>query len=60
MNRPHLVLVLAAIAFGATGCVTHETRPLPRVKAIQAAQEIPAEQLLDVGVRLFDENVPED
>jgi hypothetical protein len=30
------------------------------VKAIQASQEIPAEQLLDVGVRLFDENVPED
>lgn len=38
----------------------HETRPLPRVKAIQASQEIPPEQLLDVGVRLFDENVPED
>ena len=41
------------------GCVTHETRPQPRVKAIQAAQRDSAEQLLDVGVRLFDENVPE-
>jgi hypothetical protein len=30
------------------------------VKAIQAAQEVPAEQLLDVGVRLFNENVPSD
>ena len=46
--------------FGCSGCVTHETRPQPRVKAIQASTEIPAEQLLDVGVRLFDENVPKD
>ena len=60
MNRASAVLVLAALAVGLAGCVTHETRPLPRVKAIQAAQEIPAEQLLDDGVRLFDENVPED
>jgi hypothetical protein len=33
---------------------------LPRVKAIQAAQDIPENQLLDVGVSLFDENVPKD
>ena len=44
----------------ATGCVMHETRPLPQIKAIQASTEIPAEQLLDVGVRLFDANVPKD
>ena len=44
----------------ATGCVMHETRPLPQIKAVQAASEIPAEQLLDVGVRLFDANVPKD
>ena len=60
MKRSSAVVLLAAASFLATGCVTHETRPLPRVKAIQAAQEIPAEQLLDVGVRLFAENVPED
>lgn len=60
MNRPIAILLLTAASLGAAGCVTHETRPLPRVKAIQAAQEIPAEQLLDVGVRLFDENVPKD
>lgn len=40
--------------------MTHETRPLPRINAIQAASEIPPEELLDVGVRLFDENVPAD
>jgi len=40
--------------------MTHETRPLPRVNAIQAASEIPQDQLLDVAVHLFDENVPQD
>jgi hypothetical protein len=40
--------------------MTHETRPLPRINAIQASAEIPQEQLLDVGVRLLDENVPQD
>jgi hypothetical protein len=60
MNRPIAIVLLTAASLGFAGCVTHETRPLPRVKAIQAAQEIPAEQLLDVGVRLFDENVPKD
>jgi hypothetical protein len=30
------------------------------VKLVQAASEIPESQLLDVGVRLFDENLPED
>lgn len=52
--------VLLAAVFGAAGCVTHETRPQRPIKAIAASQEIPAEQLLDVGVRLFDDNVPED
>ncbi|MGH8176664.1 MAG: hypothetical protein ACREV5_10425 [Steroidobacter sp.] len=60
MNRSIAILLLTAASLGVSGCVTHETRPLARVKAIQAAQEIPADQLLDVGVRLFDENVPED
>jgi hypothetical protein len=53
-----LLLIPAAVLVG--GCMTHETRPLPRVKAIQAAQDIPQNQLLDVGVHLFDENVPKD
>lgn len=59
MNRTILVLALTA-GFGLAGCVIHETRPLPQVQAIQATHEIPAEQLLDVGVKLFDPNVPED
>jgi hypothetical protein len=52
------IVILAALV--CSGCVTHETRPQPRLNAIQAAVEIPDDQLLDVGVRLFDENVPED
>ncbi|HMN44959.1 MAG TPA: hypothetical protein PKE27_10315 [Povalibacter sp.] len=57
---PLALAALALAALACSGCVTHETRPQPRVNAIQAAAEIPEDQLLDVGVRLFDENVPED
>jgi hypothetical protein len=60
MNRIIAVIALSAAALGLSGCVTHETRPQMRVKAIQASSEIPADQLLDVGVKLFDENVPKD
>lgn len=56
VSSPLMALVLLACG----GCVTHETRPQPRLNAIQAAEEIPEAQLLDVGVKLFDENVPED
>jgi hypothetical protein len=49
-----------ALAGSLSGCMTHETRPLPRINAVQAATEIPQDQLLDVGVRLLDENVPKD
>ena len=52
------LMMIAGLAAG--GCMTHETRPLLRVNAIQAATEIPQDQLLDVGVHLFDENVPKD
>jgi len=54
------LLGVASVALALTGCMTRETRPLPRLTAIQASSEIPAAQLLDVGVHLFDENVPAD
>ncbi len=57
-SSPALLVLLAAIAL--SGCMTHETRPLPRLNAIQASEEIPEAQLLDVAVKLLDENVPED
>lgn len=60
MKRTLALLVLSVAALGTAGCVTHETRPQQRVKAIQASTEIPQSQLLDVGVRLFEENIPKD
>jgi hypothetical protein len=60
MNRTLALLVVSVAALASAGCVTHESRPQTRIKAIQASQEIPAEQLLDVGVKLFDDNVPKD
>jgi hypothetical protein len=54
-------------AFGAllaatllAGCVVNEQRPMPRVVAERATSEVPEDELLDVGVRLFDPNVPGD
>ncbi len=49
-----------ALCLSMSACMTHETRPLPRINAVQAATEIPADQLLDVGVRLLDDNIPKD
>ncbi len=60
MNRTTVALISIAAALGLSGCVVHETRPLPQIQPIQASAEIPASQLLDVGVKLFDPNVPED
>jgi hypothetical protein len=60
MNRYITAIALVFAALVTSGCVTHETRPLPQVKAVQASVETPPEQLLDVGVRLFDANIPED
>src|ERR1700761_7485287 len=41
-----------------TGCVVHETRPLPKINATQASSEIPVDELLDVAVHVFDPGVP--
>lgn len=37
-----------------------ETRPLPLLQATQATTEIAAEQLLDVGVHVFDPGIPKE
>jgi hypothetical protein len=51
-----LVLVFAGM-LAAAGCVK-ETRPQPVLQATQATTEIPADQLLDVGVHIFDPGIP--
>jgi hypothetical protein len=43
-----------------TGCVVNDQRPMPRIAAERATTEVPEDELLDVGVRLFDPNIPED
>jgi hypothetical protein len=48
--------VLLSMALG--GCVVSETRPQPKVHPIQASTEIPENELLDVGVRIFDPGIP--
>src|SRR5512141_1309325 len=46
------------LALAAGGCMVQETRPLPKLAAVQATSEIPQQELLDVGVRLFDPGIP--
>ena len=41
------------------GCVVNEQRPMQRIAAERATTEVAEDELLDVGVRLFDPNVPE-
>ena len=47
------VVGIACLLLGA-GCMVKETRPMPKLVAAQATTEIPTEQLLDVGIRLFE------
>jgi hypothetical protein len=49
--------MLLAVALLA-GCVVNEQRPMQRVAAERAVAEVAEDELLDVGVRLFDPNVP--
>ncbi len=57
MNRFSNGWLIFVAALLAAGCVK-ETRPLPVLQATQATTEVPAEQLLDVGVHILDPGVP--
>lgn len=50
-----LALLLAGTL---VGCVTSETLPMPKIQPVQATTQIPEAELLDVGVHLFDTNIP--
>ena len=43
-----------------SGCMVTETRPLPKINPVQASQQIPDDELLDVGVHEFDINLTEE
>jgi hypothetical protein len=57
-----MVALMGATAglFALAGCVVQQQRPITRLYAEKATTEVPADELLDVGVRLFDPNIPED
>ena len=57
--RAALAACTLALGLLTTGCVVNEQRPIERIAATRATAEVPADELLDVGVRLFDANVPE-
>ena len=46
------------LSLALTGCVTSETKPIPKVAAKQATVHIPEAELLDVGIRVFDPGIP--
>jgi hypothetical protein len=60
MARASRTLAVLAVALLAGGCMVQETRPLPKLAAVQATSEIPQNELLDVGVRLFDPGLPKE
>jgi hypothetical protein len=53
-------VVAFAAALGLAGCVVQDQRPVQRIAAQKATAEIPEAEILDVAVRLFDPNVPQD
>src|SRR3954469_1518138 len=59
MNCKFVAGTVFAAVMALTGCVTSETKPIPKVAAVQATVHIPETELLDVGVRVFDPGIPE-
>lgn len=53
-----LAAAAIAIPMALAGCVTAETRPIPKIEAKQATVHIPQAELLDVGIRVFDPGIP--
>src|SRR6187397_853459 len=47
-----------AIPMLLAGCVTSETKPIPKIAAKQATVHIPEAELLDIGIRVFDPGIP--
>ena len=60
MQRLFPLSLLALAALGLAGCMTYEERPVVPIVAQKATAEVPQDELLDVGVRLFDPNIPAD
>ena len=50
--------VFAVALFCLSACVTTDSKPLPKINPVQAATQIPMDELLDVGIHTFDPNLP--
>ena len=59
MKLKLLAAAALAIPMLLAGCVTSETKPIPKIAAKQATVHIPQNELLDVGIRVFDPGIPE-
>jgi hypothetical protein len=59
MHNAPALFATALAALLLAGCVVQDQRPMQRISAERATAEVAADELLDVGVRLFDPNVPE-
>jgi hypothetical protein len=58
--RAWRVAWIGAAAVALTGCVVQDERPIAPIAAVKATAEIPQDELLDVGIRIFDPNIPAD
>jgi hypothetical protein len=58
MRSKLLAAAALAIPMLLAGCVTSETKPIPKIAAKQATVHIPQAELLDVGIRVFDPGIP--
>jgi len=59
-SRLGATLAACALLVLAAGCVVQDQRPVAPVVAQKATAEIPQDELLDVGIHLFDPSIPAD
>jgi len=59
-RAPLALCGLLAASLLASGCVVKDTRPLPKVGAVQATQQIPDNELLDVAIHEFEPGIPKE
>jgi hypothetical protein len=59
-RRALIGLFSLGLLFQLTGCMVNETKPLPKINAVQATAQIPEDELLDVGVHEFNVNITEE
>lgn len=60
LRRAFVGVVSLVLFLQLSGCMVHETRPLPKINAVQAKAQIPEDELLDVGLYQFDINITEE